>query len=93
MAFLDRSRWEGKIFTTGGWVPGSGGEYDAVEPATGNTLARVGAATAADVHKAAEAGGAGAARLGRAALRPSGPRCCAGPGTCSSSTRTRSTAG
>ena len=55
MAFLDRSRWEGKIFTTGGWGPGSGGEYDAVEPATGTTLARVGAATAADVHKAAEA--------------------------------------
>ena len=55
MTFLDRARWEGKIFTTGGWVPGSGGEYDAVEPATGATLARVGAATAADVHKAAEA--------------------------------------
>ena len=55
MAFLDRARWEGKIFTTGGWGPGSGGEYDAVEPATGTTLARVGAATEADVHKAAEA--------------------------------------
>src|SRR5689334_23337487 len=54
MAFLDRARWEGKIFTTGGWVAGSGGEYDAVEPATGTTLARVGAATEADVHKAAE---------------------------------------
>jgi benzaldehyde dehydrogenase (NAD) len=39
MAFLDRSRWEGKIFTTGGWVPGSGGEYDAVEPATGSPQA------------------------------------------------------
>jgi benzaldehyde dehydrogenase (NAD) len=55
MTFLDRARWEGKIFTTGGWVAGSGGEYDAVEPATGSTLARVGAATEADVHKAAEA--------------------------------------
>jgi benzaldehyde dehydrogenase (NAD) len=54
MTFLDRSTWEGKIFS-GGWVPGSGGEYDAVEPATGGKLARVGAATAADVHKAAEA--------------------------------------
>ena len=53
MTFLDRSTWEGKIFS-GGWVPGSGGEYDAVEPATGDKLARVGAATAADVHKAAE---------------------------------------
>ena len=55
MTFLDRARWEGKIFTTGGWVAGSGGEYDAVEPATGATLARVGAASEADVHKAAEA--------------------------------------
>ena len=55
MTFLDRARWEGKIFTTAGGCAGSGGEYDAVEPATGTKLARVGAATAADVHKAAEA--------------------------------------
>jgi benzaldehyde dehydrogenase (NAD) len=54
MTFLDRARWEGKLFTTGGWVAGSGGEYDAVEPATGATLAKVGAASADDVHKAAE---------------------------------------
>src|SRR3954447_11735350 len=54
MDFLDRDLWEGKIYS-GGWVAGSGGEYDAVEPATGNKLARVGAATADDVHKAAEA--------------------------------------
>ena len=54
MTFLDRARWEGKLFTTGGWVAGSGGEYDAVEPATGAKLARVGAASADDVHKAAE---------------------------------------
>ena len=47
------SVWEGRIYS-GGWVPGSGGEYDAVEPATGNTLGRVGTATPADVHKAAE---------------------------------------
>ena len=53
MAFLEQSTWEGKIYSAG-WVPGSGGEYDAIEPATGNTLASVGAATAADVHKAAE---------------------------------------
>ena len=92
MAFLDRSRWEGKIFTTGGWVPGSGGEYDAVEPATGTTLARVGAASEADVQ-----------RRPRPRRRPSatGPRCpttaaprsCAAPGTCSSSTRPRFTTG
>jgi benzaldehyde dehydrogenase (NAD) len=54
MTFLDRARWEGKIFTAQGWVAGSGGEYDAVEPATGATLARVGAASEADVQKAAE---------------------------------------
>jgi benzaldehyde dehydrogenase (NAD) len=53
MAFLEQSTWEGKIYS-GGWVPGSGGEYDAIEPATGRALARVGAATDADVHKAAE---------------------------------------
>src|SRR5690349_1281079 len=55
MEFLDRARWEGKLFTAGGWTAGSGGEYPAVEPATGRELARVGAATGADVHKAAEA--------------------------------------
>lgn len=53
MRLLERRTWEGRIFT-GGWVAGSGGEYDAVEPATGSTLARVGAATVDDVHKAAE---------------------------------------
>jgi hypothetical protein len=42
MAFLERARWEGKVFTTDGWAAGSGGEHDAVEPATGATLARVG---------------------------------------------------
>jgi benzaldehyde dehydrogenase (NAD) len=55
MEFLERARWEGKVFTTGGWTAGSGGEYPAVEPATGRELARVGAASEADVHKAAEA--------------------------------------
>src|SRR5919206_2319443 len=53
MGFLDRSVWEGKIYL-GGWTAGSGAEYPAVEPATGRELARVGAATADDVHKAAE---------------------------------------
>jgi benzaldehyde dehydrogenase (NAD) len=53
MTFLEKGTWEGKVYS-GGWVPGSGAEYDAVEPATGNKLASVGAATAADVHKAAE---------------------------------------
>src|SRR3954454_10109084 len=53
MALLDRSVWEGKIFLYG-WTAGSAGEYPAVEPATGQELARVGAASPADVHKAAE---------------------------------------
>jgi benzaldehyde dehydrogenase (NAD) len=54
MEFLDRALWEGKLFTGGGWVAGSGGEYAAIEPATGKELARVGAASEADVHKSAE---------------------------------------
>src|SRR3954467_6594695 len=58
MALLDRGTWEGRIYSRG-WVPGSGGEYDAVEPATGKTLARVGAASPADVQKAAEAAAQG----------------------------------
>lgn len=53
MSLLDRSTWEGKIYSSG-WVAGSGGEYAAVEPATGDTLAQVGAATAEDVRRAAE---------------------------------------
>ena len=54
MSLLDHNDWQGRIWS-GGWVEGSGGEYDAVEPATGRALAKVGAATPADVHKAAEA--------------------------------------
>ena len=53
MSFLDRSLWEGKIYS-GGWTAGSGGEYDVVEPATGRALGKIGAATPADVAKAAE---------------------------------------
>jgi benzaldehyde dehydrogenase (NAD) len=53
MGFLDRSTWEGKIYS-GGWIAGSGGDYPVVEPATGAELARMGAATGADVRKAAE---------------------------------------
>lgn len=53
MQFLDPRQWEGKVYS-GGWTAGSGGEYSAVEPATGRELGRVGAATPADVHKAAE---------------------------------------
>jgi benzaldehyde dehydrogenase (NAD) len=53
MTLLDSSSWEGRIFS-GEWISGSGEEYEAVEPATGRTLARLGSATAADVDKAAE---------------------------------------
>jgi benzaldehyde dehydrogenase (NAD) len=53
MTLLDSSTWEGRIFS-GEWISGSGEEYEAVEPATGRTLARLGSATAADVDKAAE---------------------------------------
>lgn len=51
-ALLDDPRWHGRVFSDG-WVPGGGGEIDSVEPATGATLGRVGAATADDVHRAA----------------------------------------
>ena len=53
MGFLDRNLWEGKIYS-GGWAAGSGGEYDVMEPATGRALGKIGAATPADVAKAAE---------------------------------------
>ncbi|WP_371657439.1 aldehyde dehydrogenase family protein [Streptomyces sp. NBC_00280] len=50
---MDSSIWEGLVFS-GEWVNGSGEEYDAVEPATGKTLGRVGCGTPADVDKAVE---------------------------------------
>ncbi|MEU4160848.1 aldehyde dehydrogenase family protein [Actinoplanes sp. NPDC026670] len=53
MTLLDGGTWAGRIFL-GEWTPGSGGEYEAFEPATGAVLGSVGCATAADVHKAAE---------------------------------------
>ncbi|MFE7278254.1 aldehyde dehydrogenase family protein [Streptomyces sp. NPDC057623] len=53
MALLDNSTWEGRIFS-GEWISGSGEIYDAVEPATGKTLGRVGSATPADVDEAVE---------------------------------------
>jgi benzaldehyde dehydrogenase (NAD) len=53
MTLWDKDTWEGRIFS-GEWIAGSGEDYSAVEPATGQTLGRVGSATPADVHKAAE---------------------------------------
>ncbi|MFJ4206518.1 hypothetical protein ACIP2Y_43875 [Streptomyces sviceus] len=50
---MDSSTWEGRIFSgSGEWISGSGEAYDAVEPATGKTLGRVGSAAPADVDKA-----------------------------------------
>ncbi|GAA3901754.1 benzaldehyde dehydrogenase [Streptomyces lacrimifluminis] len=51
MTLLDSSTWEGRIFS-GEWISGSGEGFDAIEPATGKTLGRVGTATPADVDKA-----------------------------------------
>ncbi|MHC3475211.1 benzaldehyde dehydrogenase [Streptomyces sp. 7R007] len=51
MTLLDSSTWEGRIFS-GEWISGSGEAYDAVEPATGKTLGRVGTATPTDVDQA-----------------------------------------
>lgn len=53
MALLDKSTWEGRIFS-GEWTTGSGEDFNSIEPATGDVLGRVGSASAADVHKAAE---------------------------------------
>jgi benzaldehyde dehydrogenase (NAD) len=52
MTLLDDGAWQGKIWT-GAWTDGSGGTYDAVEPATGQTIGAVGQATPADVSTAA----------------------------------------
>ncbi|MET7568452.1 benzaldehyde dehydrogenase [Streptomyces sp. NPDC005492] len=53
MTFLDSSTWDGRIFSgSGEWISGSGEAYDAVEPATGKTLGRVGSATPDDVDEA-----------------------------------------
>ena len=65
MALLDDGAWHGKVWT-GSWTDGSGGTYDAVEPATGDAIAPVGRATPEDVVAAAER--AGAAQRAWAAL-------------------------
>ncbi|WP_328502712.1 aldehyde dehydrogenase family protein [Streptomyces sp. NBC_00457] len=65
MTWLNESPWQSRI-QLGGWVPGSGGDYPVVEPATGKELARAGQATAADVATAAE--GAAEAQRAWAAL-------------------------
>ena len=54
MPLLEGPAWQAKIYSTG-WVDGSGEPYPVVSPATGEQLATMGAATPADVHKAAAA--------------------------------------
>ena len=51
VALLEETYWSGRIYS-GGWVEGGGQSYPAVEPATGRTLGQVGAAAAADFHRA-----------------------------------------
>jgi benzaldehyde dehydrogenase (NAD) len=53
MNFLDPATWTGRIFLNG-WRTGSGGVREVIEPATGQTLGRVGVAAPQDVALAAE---------------------------------------
>jgi len=51
MGLLEEKVWRSNIYLDG-WVKGSGGDYDVIEPATGRSLGRLGAATPADVARA-----------------------------------------
>jgi benzaldehyde dehydrogenase (NAD) len=51
MSLLEEKVWRSNIYL-GGWVKGGGGDYDVVEPATGESLGRLGAASPGDVAKA-----------------------------------------
>jgi benzaldehyde dehydrogenase (NAD) len=53
MSFLDGARWQGNIFV-GEWRPGGAADAAVIEPATGETLARVGRANVDDVATAAQ---------------------------------------
>jgi len=54
MTFLDGAPWQGNISDVG-WRPGGAGDAPVIEPATGETLARVGRASVDDVATAAQA--------------------------------------
>ena len=56
MDLLGTVDWSGRIYS-GGWVAGDGGTYQSVEPATGRTLAQVGAASTADLDRAVDLAG------------------------------------
>ena len=53
MSLLESGTWQGKIFSNG-WVTTSGGEYPVIEPATGEELGTLGAATPQDVEAAGQ---------------------------------------
>jgi len=53
MSFLDGAAWQGNI-SLDGWRPGGGGDAPAIEPATGDELARTGRASVDDVARAGE---------------------------------------
>lgn len=58
MGLLDSNVWHGKIYTADGWVAGGAGEIVSYEPATGEALGSVGAASADDVYASARAAAA-----------------------------------
>lgn len=53
MTLLDTTRWHGMIYSAG-WMTAAGGDAPVIEPATGETIGRVGRADARDVARAAE---------------------------------------
>jgi benzaldehyde dehydrogenase (NAD) len=57
VTFLDKSTWQGKVFSSG-WRSADGGEAPVTEPATGSELGRAGIASAADIAAAATAAAA-----------------------------------
>jgi benzaldehyde dehydrogenase (NAD) len=59
---IDEAAFRGRIHIDGEWVIGGGGELASIAPATGETIATVGLASAADVARAA----AGAAKAQKA---------------------------
>lgn len=67
MTFLGDSLWDAKIYS-GGWKTGRGGASNALEPATGDTLASYGVASREDVLDASRA--AAAAQQEWAARKP-----------------------
>ena len=80
MTLLDDGAWQGKIWT-GSWTDGSGGTYDAVEPATGEVLGAGRQGDAGGRAHRRRARRRGPAVLGRTAVRGAGRACCAEPAT------------